>query len=408
MATPKPLSGAVRFGALLLLLLAGPSAPAAVSVGPSDSVQVGGFFSQGYLVNDGPNNYLGETSDGTADFREYAVSASWAKGKWRIGAQGFGQKLGEYGDDEMKLDWAVVDYQASQWFGVRAGRVKMPRGLYNEALDVDAVRPFVLLPQSVYDARLRDFNAAFNGGMLYGNIGLGRAGTVDYRAFYGEIPMSIESGASDYFNNDIPFPNVAIGMDSAHGGTVFWNTPATGLRVGYSYSGFRDFTALRVVVVPGFSATLYKSAPTYHRHLASVEYTTGDWTFAAEAGIEKATYDIGIPGLPPTNRLDFEADYFYVSAARRMKSWLELGAYVSYSHERSTLRTSAAVTIPSLVQADYALSARFDVNENVLFKVEAHYMDGSGKLFDTPRARQPVAGRDNSWLLFAAKTTLSF
>ena len=46
---------------------------------------------------------------------------------------------------------------------MRAGRVKMPRGLYNEALDVDAVRPFVLLPQSVYDNRLRDFNASFEG-----------------------------------------------------------------------------------------------------------------------------------------------------------------------------------------------------------------------------------------------------
>lgn len=371
-------------------------------------VQIGGFASQGFLTNTGHNDYLGDTSDGTFDFREYAINASYATGKFRVGAQAFGQKLGAYGDDKIKLDWAIVDYQAAQWFGVRAGRVKMPRGLYNEALDLDSVRPFVLLPQSVYDARLRDFNAAFNGGMVYGNIGLGHAGSLDYRAFYGDIPMSTSSGASDYFNNDAPFPNVSIGMDAVQGGTLFWNTPIDGFRTGYSYSAFQDFTVLRDVALGTFNLVLYKSAPTYQRHLFSVEYTHGDWTFAAEGGWEQATYDIGVPTMAPTNWVDFKTTYGYLSVARRINSWLEVGSYVSHSRDVSTLRPVATIDIPVLTQTDYAVSARFDVNEHFLFKLEAHYMDGAGKIFDLPSHPQPFARRDDSWLLLAAKATLSF
>jgi hypothetical protein len=378
------------------------AAPAAVTW---HDVQFGGFASQGYLVNTGRNDYLGDTSDGTFDFREYALNASYATGKWRVGAQAFGQQLGVYGDDKIKLDWAIVDYQATQWFGVRAGRVKMPRGLYNEALDLDSVRPFVLLPQSVYDARLRDFNAAFNGGMIYGNIDLHHAGSLDYRAFYGDIPMSTSSGASDYFNNDVPFPNVSLGMDAVYGGSLFWNTPLSGLRVGYSYSAFQDFTALRDITV--INTVMYKTADTYHRHLISAEYTTGDWTFASEAGFENADYGAGLPGSAPYVFIKFNSDYFYVSAARRINRWLELGTYYSYSHEVNAL-TGAALVVPSSLQSDYALSARFDLNDHVIFKLEGHYLDGAGKIFDTPTHPQPAARRDDSWFLLAAKVTLSF
>lgn len=372
-------------------------------------IQLGGFISQGYLVNDGPNDYLGETSEGTFDFREYALNASWSKGKFRVGAQAFGQKLGQYGDDKIKLDWATVDYQASQEFGVRAGRVKMPRGLYNEALDVDSVRPFVLLPQSVYDARLRDFNSAFNGGMIYGNIGLQQLGSVDYRMFYGDIPMSTASGASDYFTNDMPFPNVSIGMDAVYGGTWFWNAPLAGLRLGYSYSAFENFDIARIGYYQGLAFEIVKASPTHHRHLLSAEYTSGDWVFAAEAGRENAHSDLFNAGVHSGTTANFDTEYYYISVARRVNARVELGAYVS--HSKDLLVVSPAVPgieLPELKQTDFAMSVRFDVNDHLLFKLEGHYIDGAGKLFDTPAHPQPFARRDTSWFLLAAKATLSF
>jgi len=54
-----------------------------------------GFASQGFIDNSGHNDYLGgKSSQGTFDFREYGANASMAYGKWRVGAQFFGQKLG--------------------------------------------------------------------------------------------------------------------------------------------------------------------------------------------------------------------------------------------------------------------------------------------------------------------------
>lgn len=379
-------------------------------------IQFGGFASQGYLKSSA-NDYLGETNDGTFDFREYAVNASWSKSKWRIGAQVFGQKLGTYGDDKIKLDWATLDYQATQWFGLRIGKVKMPRGLYNEALDLDSVRPFVLLPQSVYDNRLRDFNASFNGAMIYGNIGLKSAGSLDYRIFYGEIPISADSGASDYFNNDAPAQNLDIEMDSVRGGSLFWNTPLSGLRIGYSYSQFKDMASNRFLLVmvapppaPLLPVTYLKSTPTYDRHLISVEYITGDWTFAAEAGREKALYGLTAFGSRVMD-FNYEGNYYYFAASRRINSWLELGTYYSHTHDTEPVTNNISgvpVVIPDLTQGDFALSARFDINDHVLFKLEGHYMDGSGKIFDTIDHRQPISSRENSWTLLTAKITLSF
>lgn len=369
-------------------------------------VDIHGFGSQGFIINSGNNDYLGgESSKGTYDFREYGLNASVAKGKWRVGAQVFGQKLGPYGDDKMKLDWGSVDYQAFQQFGLRAGRVKTPRGLYNESLDLDSTRPFVFLPQSVYDARLRDFQASFDGGMGYGNIGLGKAGSLDYKVFGGHIPMSTSSGASDYFNTDAPFPNLDISMDDAFGGNLFWNTPLQGLRVGYSFSRFENLSTMRYVTFRNLNT--FKVAPAYDRHLFSLEYTTGNWVFAGEGGFDDTDYFVAYQSGAKYAFLYPTSYYTYVSATWRPKRWLELGAYYSYSHfDQHGVGTP--VVFPDLNQGDAAVGVRFNFTDYLYLKVEGHFMDGSGAVFDVPSHPQPIASRDNSWVMFDTKVGFSF
>jgi hypothetical protein len=389
---------------LLRALLAGAAASLLATFASAavtwHDIQFGGFASQGFLVNTGHNDYLGDTSDGTFNFREYAANASYSFGKFRVGAQAFGQKLGKYGEDKIKLDWAVVDYQAAQWFGVRAGRVKMPLGLYNEALDLDSVRPFVLLPQSVYDARLRDFNAAFNGAMIYGNVGLKKFGGLDYRAFYGEIPISLSSGAADYYNTGLSATTLSMGMDHVLGGSLFWTTPISGLRAGYSYSEFDKLGIVRkAFFTPTVSTTYLKEADAYKRQLFSVEYSRGDWIFATEYGREDARFVL-TPFATATIR-PTKIKYAYASASRRINKWLELGTYVSWSQERQS-------TNALLRQTDYVLSAKFDLTEHLIFKLEGHEINGAGKIFDIPTHPQPLAKRNNEWGMLAAKMTYSF
>src|SRR5580698_11325609 len=126
------------------------------------NIQISGFFSQGYLYSSN-NNFPTADEGGTWDFRSMAFNVSDTIGDHlRIGAQAFAQSFGNIGDDKVILDWAIADYNFSPLFGIRAGRVKYPRGLYGEALDLDSVRPFVFLPMAVYNPILRDFSASFD------------------------------------------------------------------------------------------------------------------------------------------------------------------------------------------------------------------------------------------------------
>ncbi|MDP0498937.1 MAG: hypothetical protein Q7P63_02450 [Verrucomicrobiota bacterium JB022] len=369
--------------------------------------QFGAFASQGYFQST-DNDYLGDSEDGSFDFREYGVNVSWSKGKFRAGAQVFGQSLGYYGDDEIMLDWATADYQFSQQFGLRAGRVKMPRGLYNETLDLDMLRPFVFLPASVYDPRLRDFSSAFNGAMAYGNVELGKAGSLDYKIFGGDIPMSIDSGAANYFNNDVDYPVTSMAMDAIYGGSLFWNTPVVGLRFGYSYSAFKGMESTRFIDVPPLSFYIYKESGTYERQLLSAEYATGDWVFAFEVGHDytRAGVTTTSPFYPPFAGTN-ESTYGYVSAARRINDWLELGAYYSYSKDTAEV-TGFDLTLPDLEQHDFAISAKFDVTSYMIFKLEAHYMDGVGKIFSSYEHPQPFDQREDNWMFFAAKVSFYY
>ena len=170
---------------LACLALATCSATLASAAVTWKNIQFGGFISQGYMKSTN-NNYPVDTKDGTFDFREEALNASTTFGTHlRVGAQVYGEKLGKYGDDKPVLDWFIVDYNFCPEFGLKAGRLKYPRSLQSDVLDVDVVRPFILLPQSMYDVRLRDFQASFDGAMAYGSVSVGN-NSFDYKVFYGD------------------------------------------------------------------------------------------------------------------------------------------------------------------------------------------------------------------------------
>ena len=68
----------------------------------------------------------------------------------------FAHDLGPLGNYSPQFDWYYVDYRFFDWLGIRAGKTKLPWGLYNEANDVDAGRVPILLPQSLYPVANRE------------------------------------------------------------------------------------------------------------------------------------------------------------------------------------------------------------------------------------------------------------
>ena len=383
----------------------GPLSQAAVTVGARDNVQIGGFFSQGYVKSD-QNNYPMTAKDGTDEFREMAVNATTTVGAhFRLGAQVFAQRFGPYGDDKVLLDWAVADYNFSQAFGVRVGRVKLPKSLYSDVIDLDVVRPFVFLPSSLYSPILRDFSSSFDGAMVYGNLAVGQ-GSFDYKVFYGDIPMKPDQGAADFFNQTSVFKFPAgvtkLGMDYVTGSSLYYTTPIAGLRFGVSYMYFRHIQGAGTFAHAPVPITTIGDR--YEYKTVSAEYITGSWTFAAEfqrnTDVFRSLTPISPPMVTPS-----AVDGWYVSVARRLNRSFEVGTY--YSFQKSP---TVASTLPKARRqsSDIAISLRYDVSDHLLFKIEGNYFDGQMGMINTPRMPNPLASRKDTTTFWSAKTTLSF
>lgn len=384
-----------------LLAVAFASAPAAVTVG-NTNVQIGGFFSQGYLKSE-KNNYPFEAKDGTWDFREMAVNVSTTVGSnLRLGAQGFAQRLGNYGEDQVKLDWALADYNFRQEIGVRVGRIKYPKGLYGEALDVDAIRPFIFLPGSLYNPVMRDFSASFDGAMVYGTLGAGKAGSVDYKIFYGDIAMNTRQGVAEFFNDTGLFAGgvQSLKVDNVKGVSLDWSTPVQGLKLHASYSRFSkgqgggQFAAMPVLPL------LIQITLDYAN--VGLEYTRDDWTFAAEW--QDQSGDTHLQAIPALDRFtDYGSRGWYVSASRRLGEKWELGSYFSRSENQYP---AAGTPDEDKHMDDLAFSVRYNVSENVILKAEYHSIHGRYNIFNTVRTPNPA--RAGSMSFWAVKTTFVF
>ena len=126
----------------------------------SDAVQVHGFISQGYMQST-ENDFLGHTHEGTFEFNEFGINFSTElTDELRVGMQFFARDLGLLGNGELLVDWAYGDYKWKNWLGIRAGKIKMPLGLYNEYRDLDLARTNIFMPQGVYNETWRStFNA---------------------------------------------------------------------------------------------------------------------------------------------------------------------------------------------------------------------------------------------------------
>ena len=155
------------------------------------------FISQGYMKSNEYDYFVG-MEDGSFQVNEMGINFTTKLNKrLRLGMQLFARDIGKVGNDEVVVDWAYADYYFQEWLGFRAGRMKAPVGLYNESRGVDAVRTGVFLPQSVYFEYLRDSSLATNGVGIYGNIGLGILGGIDYQLQVGANNLTTESGTGE-------------------------------------------------------------------------------------------------------------------------------------------------------------------------------------------------------------------
>ncbi len=411
----RPL-GTPRCWAAILSLCALSAGAWDLNLGEDQTVAFHGFGSQGFLYSS-DYNYLGNTTDGSFQFTELGLNASYSPFKrTRIAVQGFAFDTGPVGNLEPFLDYASIEYTFSDKIGLRGGRIRRPGGIYNHIQDVDLARTSVLLPQGIYDARWRDFSASIDGAELFGSIPLGKAGTLSYEAFCGMSTFSEEGGVARWILNGKTGATFGqFEQPLMVGGQLWWNTPVRGLRAGVLIGELLDLGFdLSVPMGTGpygpLVARVSNSGDVFLQQY-SLEYLWKSWTFQAEYYTFDFRYQqaqnvySGPVLLPPpyssVSSQYVQPDAWYVSAAYRFNKWLEVGSYYTERYSDVHRRSGSS----DQFQKDLALSFRFDPKDWWILKLEGHYIRGTGLLQDD--THNPNRD-DNGWFMLAVKTTFSF
>jgi hypothetical protein len=357
------------------------------------ALDVHGFVSQGAILSTG-NNYLAKSKRGSLEFAEVGVNfTSQLTDRLRLGLQLFTHALGPVGNYEARADWFYLDYRWRDWFGIRAGRVKLPFGLYNETSDIDAARVAILLPQSVYPVSNRDFLLAQTGVEIYGYVDLRAAGALEYRLYGGTIYVDVSTNPAI---QSVDVPYVA-------GGRAMWETPVPGLRLGGSVQAIR----LTIQFVPTMAAAPASAGLSAVLGVGSAEFVRSNLTLAAEFAQWRVGVDAADLALFPsgTKRITV-SERGYVSATYHAARWLWPGAYYSVLFPDEADATFSGASKDMM--HDFAGSLRFDVNAHWLVKLEGHFMHGTAGLDPTLNDNHPVDALTRNWVVFLAKTTAYF
>lgn len=324
-------------------------------------------------------NYQGDTK-GRLDWNQTELILNGTKrfdNGVKLAAQIYAYEFAGY--EDLSLDFANLDYSFRQELGVRVGRNKLPLGLYTESQDLDQIRVFASLPLAFYPKSLRAFGSFYDGVSLYGNVGVGQGGSLDYQVYGGfgvsvdeEHPFMRGLGASELTGNKI------------YGFSLFWNTPVSGLRAGYGVERLPSAD----LVLGGVIASELE----YTSQVFSVEYIRDKWLFAAEYKINDAALDFALPFIPDSKSTDRVA---YGQATYQATERLGLGLY----HSHGKYDNGDTVN-------DTAFAVSFAIQPWWLVKAEVHAIDGLHFLGEAGDSNP--GARDETWTYFVLKTTLSF
>ncbi len=361
---------------------------------PIETVEVHGFFSQGYMKSSN-NNVYSKSHEGTLDLRDFGINFSgYLTEDIRLAAQFMGYSLGDLGKDHINLHYGYVDYNIADELGFRAGRVRVPAGLYNETRDIDMLRTSIFLPQSVYPEVYRDFFASVDAVSIYGNIDLNDLGSLNYSAHVGTL-VNDEDPASD-----LPFLYGSSGLYDIYfdrgcsaGAQLVWYTPVNGLVLGWTWRRIDNIIQAKVDT-PGGTINVTPEIDNFGTQIWSVEYTTGKLVLNGELTVLTEHRN----GTGPA------AMGWYTGAEYELTDKFSVGGnYSTYHNEAGASFLRRADPVQNY-EDTFSVYGCYDITDSWLVKAQVDYNKGTGR----HRNSYSSATDEIDSVLFSVKTTWSF
>jgi opacity protein-like surface antigen len=367
-----------------------------------ETFQYHGFLSQNFVLTS-ENNFYGESKRGSFDFAEAGFNVSLRPfSRLGLAAQVLYRRAGELEDEEVRLDYGVLEFGVLETTkaraGVRLGRVKNPLGLYNETRDVAFTRPSIFLPQSIYFDRTRNWALSSDGGQVYGQ----------YESSIGEFSLRVNVGVPTV---DKSLEGLQFGRNQP--GEFDGNLSYLGQFLYEYQSGLvrLAFTAASAHAHyhPGHNDRFFKGDFWFQPYIFSAQYNGERLSVTGEYALRDTRMKNFGPLLPNTA---FTGESYYIQGAYRLTD--EVEAMVRYDvyyqdvNDRYGERRERRTGRPGFTRfaKDWTVGLRWDITPNWMARVEYHRIHGVGWLASTENP--DTQKLDPDWDLFALELSFRF
>ncbi|HEY0143841.1 MAG TPA: hypothetical protein VGF48_23340 [Thermoanaerobaculia bacterium] len=183
-------------------------------------LSIHGYISQAYAVSE-DHQILGIPTDGTTDYRDLALQVRYDQDRKNAFVLQLRQeRLGDSPRerDDVELDWVFYQRNVSDRLTLKAGRIPLPLGIFNEAGGPATTSPFFRPPSEFYERR---YTSKTLEGVL-GSVSLDARGgwSFDVDGYFGQWKVDYAEGGEQSTARN------------AWGGQVWANTPLQGVRAG--------------------------------------------------------------------------------------------------------------------------------------------------------------------------------
>jgi len=364
------------------------SSSASYQLSENKHVQIHGFASQSYIYTD-KNNFLGNSSDnGSLNFRELGINASFqAWKKLHTAVQILSRRAGEFDNGKIKLDFAIADYRVKQTslysVGIRAGRVKNPIGFYNDTRDVSFTRPGIILPQSIYFERTRDLSISSDGIQLYGHKDI-NLGSLEIELFAAIPRVKDENTELAVLNNDRP--GVFTGEPSYLGRFLF-KTHDNKFKISFSN------VVLNMDYEPAQSETGFDTDASLQFHLSiiSAQFNFRKWSITGEYARRKLHFKNMFVDYVPNFLSETIGESYYAQLSYHFNfHWKVFTRYdVLYQNKNDKDGNEYANNLAALgvskpahsrFAKDATIGVQWSINTSWMVQFELHVINGTGWL----------------------------